>query len=576
MSGRYQPYRAGNNGRTPSRQLYRKVETVVGATEAELLQHVPLQIDPMEQQQKVKVVEQKQSTTPVQKTRQGRQTQGKQTRPQQGSKDVKITLVETAQPVLQASIHDTSERIPFHTLKTYDNLKFAVTHHLGFPTMTPIQSQVIPVAIENPTSNILAQAKTGSGKTITFILPILHDMLHTDLKKIPIGIYALVLVPTRELALQIETVARSLLSQLKRSDINVACVIGGTNVKQEEQGLKAGGHTILIATPRRLLMTHMESGVANFSGLKHVVLDEADRLVDSGFEHDLRLIAQKFPTSSRRMLFSATMVGNVNQFANFLLGDKVLSFGLEETVQVNTLDQRYMIIDGNRRIATLLWFIKQDKFSKMIVFLTTNQNVKFMKKLLDAQKIDNESLNGTKNPKLRTSSFMRFLQDPKCKLLIATDVAARGLDFPNVDLVVQFELPQNLDDYFHRVGRSARAEKMGSALTFIASGEEQRVALPILQKAVHGRYGEEKKVDEMKIEDFSRNVADIQIVHKQFVDMIQNSKKQKPTNNSEKTLAASAEINVSICKRIHNMSGPHIRGQNQAMFVKEHRQSFGI
>jgi len=173
----------------------------------------------------------------------------------------------------QEATTEETERISFSTLNTLDILKMAAVQHLGFSTMTPIQSQVIPASIENPTSNILAQAKTGSGKTISFILPILHEILNYDLTTIPTGIYALVIAPTRELALQIDLVARGLLTHINRSDIQSICVTGGASVREEEFLMKTNAYTILIATPGRLL-SHIENEAVDLSKLRNVVLDE--------------------------------------------------------------------------------------------------------------------------------------------------------------------------------------------------------------------------------------------------------------------------------------------------------------
>ena len=235
-----------------------------------------------------------------------------------------------------------------------------------------------------------------------------------------------------------------------------------------------------------------------------------------------------------------------------------------------------MKIDGNKRIATLLWIIKQATFSKMIVFITTARIVKYVRRVLETLKITHVTLFGSQSPKSRTESFMKFLKDPECKLLIATDVAGRGLDFPDVDFVVQLELPQLMDDYFHRVGRSARAGKIGSALTLIAVGEEEKVAFPFFKNALVQRYAEDNIEETTKEELRPNAISEIETEHNQLIDMVEKSKKDRPKNRSERTLFEMAETCANGYKQVHATSGNHVRNQNQRIYLQEHKRSLGL
>jgi ATP-dependent RNA helicase DDX18/HAS1 len=377
----------------------------------------------------------------------------------------------------------TKEYENFSELKIADELKRSIKEEFQFDKMTRIQAQTIPVALEHSDVDIVGNAKTGSGKTLAFLIPCVQYLIvnnkfranHDDND----GLGALILAPTRELAIQIHQVAHKLINNknMKTLGIRYACVMGGANKQQEIKELKRGVN-LLVATPGRLL-DHLTSTTESFqfNRLKYLVLDEADMLIDIGFEQTIRHICSLLPKERTTFLFSATLTAKVDDLAAVSLRKNTLKIGFEETKTVGTLEQLYIQVRADRKYASLVQILRHNLDKKVIVFLSIKLAVEYVSYILDGFHMKNIALHGDMKQEKRTQTFMRFMNQKEPCILIATDVAARGLDFPNVDLIVQVDIPEQIANYFHRIGRTARAGKSGVALLMLTPVEVE-VCLP--------------------------------------------------------------------------------------------------
>ncbi|KAL9657715.1 hypothetical protein ABK040_005068 [Willaertia magna] len=350
----------------------------------------------------------------------------------------------------------------------------AIQEDFGFESMTPIQQLTIPTALsENGKGkDIIAQAATGQGKTLSFLVPCISDMLSDKSQKK--GIYILVLAPTRELVLQIEQVAKNL---LKHTPYEAVSIIGGNKVTVEQELLANEKARVLIASPGKCL-DHLTRESLSLDKLKYFILDEADRLLDSGFEETLKKIVFKLPPKRQTYLFSATMTDKVDDLVHLSLKNDIIKLGLEESSKkVSTLEQLYCVVQRNRKLAYLLGIVNQNIDKKMIVFCSTKAAVEYVTTVLtEFNVIKVTQLSGNMDQKKRSDIFFEYMEEKSPGILVATNVASRGLDFPNVDLVIQFDIPEQPSDFFHRSGRTARAGKQGVNILFLTE-KEKDVAL---------------------------------------------------------------------------------------------------
>ncbi|RPB09363.1 DEAD-domain-containing protein [Morchella conica CCBAS932] len=339
---------------------------------------------------------------------------------------------------------------------------------LGFTTMTEVQSRTIPPLMAG--RDVLGAAKTGSGKTLAFLIPAV-EML-TSLKFKPrSGTGCLVITPTRELALQIFGVAKELMENHSQT---LAIVIGGANRSQEADKLFKGVN-LLIATPGRLLDHLQNTPGFNYKNLKALVLDEADRILEMGFEDEMRQIIKMIPNEGRQtMLFSATQTTKVEDLARISLRPGPLYINVDyhkEASTVEGLEQGYVVCEADKRFLLLFSFLKRFMKKKIIVFFSSCASVKYYAELLNYIDLPVLDLHGKQKQQKRTNTFFEF-RNAKQGTLICTDVAARGLDIPSVDWIVQFDPPDDPRDYIHRVGRTARgANTKGKSLMFLQPAE---------------------------------------------------------------------------------------------------------
>ncbi|KAK3950179.1 P-loop containing nucleoside triphosphate hydrolase protein [Pseudoneurospora amorphoporcata] len=338
---------------------------------------------------------------------------------------------------------------------------------MGFTKMTEIQRRGIPPLLAG--KDVLGAAKTGSGKTLAFLIPAI-EMLSSLRFKPRNGTGAIVVTPTRELALQIFGVAREL---MKNHSQTYGVVIGGANRRAEADKL-AKGVNLLIATPGRLL-DHLQNTPFVFKNMRSLIIDEADRILEIGFEDEMRQIIKILPKEDRQtMLFSATQTTKVEDLARISLRPGPLYVNVDEEKQFSTvegLDQGYVVVDADKRFLLLFSFLKKMQKKKVIVFFSSCNSVKYYSELLQYIDLQVLDLHGKQKQQKRTNTFFEFC-NAKEGTLICTDVAARGLDIPAVDWIVQFDPPDDPRDYIHRVGRTARGNNTkGRSLLFLQPGE---------------------------------------------------------------------------------------------------------
>ena len=325
----------------------------------------------------------------------------------------------------------------------------------GFTTPTPVQDGAIPSVLEG--RDVIGLANTGTGKTAAFVLPIIHR-LKTEL---PRGTTALIIAPTRELALQIDTDFRAFAAGL---GLYSALCLGGMNINPQKKALRRGPH-VVIGTPGRLKDLYQQKAL-RLETTSVVVLDEADRMLDMGFIHDIRFLLDLLPTQRQSLCFSATIPPGISQLLDRMLQDPV-------TVSVRTretsdhVEQDVIKADSkNHKIEILSEMLNRENFEKVLVFGETKWGVQRLAERLQKSGHRAEAIHGNKSQPQRQRALMAF-REGKAKVLVATDVAARGLDIPDVSHVINFDQPNSRDDYVHRIGRTGRAGKRGHALTFI-------------------------------------------------------------------------------------------------------------
>ncbi|KAF9317935.1 ATP-dependent RNA helicase [Podila horticola] len=338
---------------------------------------------------------------------------------------------------------------------------------IGFTKMTEVQARTIPPLLAG--RDVLGAAKTGSGKTIAFLVPAV-ELLYKLKFKPRNGTGVVIISPTRELALQIFGVAKDL---LKYHNQTFGIVIGGANRKAEADKL-AKGVNLLVATPGRLLDHLQNTKGFVFKNLKALVIDEADRILECGFEDEMKQIIKLLPKDSRQsMLFSATQTTKVTDLARISLKAGPLYINVDEkkdTATADGLEQGYVICDSDKRFLLLFTFLKKNLKKKVIVFFSSCNSVKYHAELLNYIDIPVLDLHGRQKQQKRTTTFFEFINAPT-GILLCTDVAARGLDIPAVDWIIQFDPPDDPRDYIHRVGRTARAGTSGKSLLFLLPSE---------------------------------------------------------------------------------------------------------
>lgn len=325
---------------------------------------------------------------------------------------------------------------------------------VGYTAPSPIQDKTIPLAMAG--KDVIGLANTGTGKTAAFLLPILHRLAATrSINSV------LIMAPTRELAQQIDT-------EFKKFSVNMklysAVCVGGVNISGQIRQLKRGPH-IIIGTPGRL-KDLLNRGMIRTDAMDTLVLDEADRMLDMGFVHDIREIVSHIPDDRQTLCFSATMSDGVKAIVHdFMRNPESVSVKVSETND-HIYQDVVAFSDDEHRKELLVEMLQTSEFEKVIVFGETKFGVQRLSDKLEKHGIRSQAIHGNKSQGQRTRALKAFKTD-EANVLVATDVAARGLDIPNVSHVINYDTPQSYDDYVHRIGRTGRGGKHGTALTFV-------------------------------------------------------------------------------------------------------------
>jgi ATP-dependent RNA helicase RhlE len=347
----------------------------------------------------------------------------------------------------------------FSCLHLHADLLRAV-RDLGFDQATPIQERAIPPALEG--RDLLACAMTGSGKTAAFVLPIVQRLMAK-----PRGVTrALVITPTRELAAQIEEHLRELAVHTK---VRGAAVFGGVGMGPQEAAFRRGVD-VIVATPGRLL-DHFQYGYAALRDLEVLVLDEADRMLDMGFLPDVKRILKHIPKPKQSMLFSATMPGPIALLSREILRDPVAIDIERQALPATGVAQAIYPVAQDVKSALLLELLRRDAIKSAIVFTRTKHRANRLADFLEREGVNSARIHGNRSQAQRTLALEGFKKGAH-RVLVATDIAARGIDVEALSHVINFDVPAVPEDYIHRVGRTARAQATGDAITFVAPEEE--------------------------------------------------------------------------------------------------------
>jgi ATP-dependent RNA helicase RhlE len=324
----------------------------------------------------------------------------------------------------------------------------------GYLNPTPIQDIAIPFVLSG--RDVVGVANTGTGKTAAFLIPLLDRILNNQLEKV------LIIVPTRELAMQINQELMEFRDNLR---IFSVCCVGGMGIQNQIFGLRRP-HSFVIGTPGRL-RDLVDRKVLRLNEFRTIVLDEADRMLDMGFVNDMRFIMAGMAPHRQTLLFSATITSEIDRLIKeFLNNPEKISVKTGETAR-NVEQDIVRIPRGQDKIDSLELLLLKKEFSKVLIFGRTKHGVEKLSKDLIKRGFKAESIHGDKNQSKRQRALQAFREN-QSQILVATDVAARGLDIPNVTHVINFDLPANYEDYIHRFGRTGRADKMGIALTFVS------------------------------------------------------------------------------------------------------------
>ncbi len=361
----------------------------------------------------------------------------------------------------------------FSELNLIDPLKVALDE-AGYTKPTPIQAQAIPALLSG--QDLLGCAQTGTGKTAAFALPILHNLTQFHKKTTPRHTRVLVLTPTRELAIQVH---ESFTTYGKNLRLKYAVVFGGVGQTPQVKAMSLGVD-VLVATPGRL-MDLIEQGFIKLNALEVFVLDEADRMLDMGFIHDIKKILKLLPPKRHNLFFSATMPAEIEKLANSILVNPTRVEVTPVSSTAEMISQNVMFVDRENKRPLLKHVLEDQTLKKVIVFSRTKHGANKISDYLGKNNILSEAIHGNKSQTARQKALENF-KAGKIRVLIATDIAARGIDVDEITHVINFDLPNVSEDYVHRIGRTARAGTSGVAISFCDS--EEKAFLKDIEKLI--------------------------------------------------------------------------------------------
>jgi ATP-dependent RNA helicase RhlE len=357
--------------------------------------------------------------------------------------------------------------MPFSSFGLAESIVRALVER-GYTQPTPIQLQAIPAVMSG--RDLLAGAQTGTGKTASFVLPILHRLAAAQARPGQGGgrapVKALILTPTRELAAQVEQSVRDYGSHLKLKSL---AVFGGVSIRPQIQRLHSGVD-ILVATPGRLL-DHVQQRTLDLSQVEVLVLDEADRMLDMGFIHDIKRILALLPKQRQNLLFSATVSNEIKTLADRLLNQPALIEVAPPNATADRIEQVVHPVDRDKKGELLAHLIQQGQWAQVLIFTRTKRGANKLAEHLARQRISSLAIHGNKSQAARTKALAEF-KAGRLTALVATDIAARGLDITALPHVVNFDLPNTPADYVHRIGRTARAGASGTAVSLVCVDEK--------------------------------------------------------------------------------------------------------
>ena len=373
-----------------------------------------------------------------------------------------------------ASIEDNDEEVGDESLVTFDDLGLSpevleAVKLAGYETPSPIQAKAIPVLLQGV--NLLGTAQTGTGKTAAFSLPLLSRIQFNNRET-----SMLVLTPTRELAIQVSDAIQQYAAKMQ--SVSVVPVYGGQDIAIQLRALKRKAN-IVVATPGRLI-DHIKRGSISLGAVKAIVLDEADEMLDMGFMEDVETILKEIPSDAQRALFSATMPDSVKKIIDQHLGEYEEARIEGKTTTVENIRQRFLAVKNEHKIEALARVLEGEEFDGVLIFVRTKQNTTEVAEKLESRGFNVAPLNGDLAQSMRERTINR-LKMGKLDIVVATDVAARGIDVDRISLVVNYDIPYDTESYVHRIGRTGRAGRSGNAILFVTPRE--RRMLKIIEKA---------------------------------------------------------------------------------------------
>lgn len=418
----------------------------------------------------------------------------------------------------------------FEDLYISDEIKSAIGD-MGFHTLTPIQKMAIPDILRG--FDVTAQAQTGSGKTLAFAIPILENIFIDD--KSP---QAIVLCPTRELCLQVAGEIEKAGSKIKK--LKVLAVYGGQPIGKQTRVLKKGVH-VIVGTPGRVI-DHVERGNLDLAGIERLVLDEADEMLDMGFRDDIERILDEARYRKQTLMFSATIPKEIRDIAkNYQNNPKFIKVA-DKKQNVPKITQYAFRTNHKYKFNDLVKLIEVYNVKSALIFSNTKKGVDFVFKNLKKHDYSSEAIHGDMTQKVRDKVMNKF-RNGNVRFLVATDVAARGLDISNLDFVINYDVPQNYDAYVHRIGRTARAGNRGFAFTLVSKEDNSNFKNVSKGNITIKKLPSDKELDEILIKQVLDNVK--VSVKKEDLD-----KYLKAIKNSSSADITSEEIAAALLKKI--------------------------
>jgi|TARA_R110002012_G_scaffold321121_2_gene547499 ATP-dependent RNA helicase RhlE len=409
----------------------------------------------------------------------------------------------------------------FKNLGLSDSLLKAISEK-GYETPTPIQQKAIPRILEG--KDVLASAQTGTGKTAGFTLPMLQKLANAkQMHKRPVR--ALVLTPTRELAAQVYDDVKT---YSKYVDIRSTVIFGGVNANPQIRTMKQGVD-ILVATPGRLLDLHNQ-GIFSLKSVEFLVLDEADRMLDMGFARDINKILALLPKRRQNLLFSATFSKEIKKLANSFLYQPVLVEATPENTTAEKVDQLIFKTDKAKKTDLVIKLISEGNWQQVLIFTRTKHGANRLAQKLDKAKITSAAIHGNKSQGARTKALANF-KSGNVRVLVATDIAARGLDIPLLPHVINYELPNIPEDYVHRIGRTGRAGASGEAISIVSVDEFEYV------RAIEKLLGE--RLDQKTIPGFEVTENLQEVLDKKAENKAANQRGRQQSRNNKPSRGSS-------------------------------------